>query len=200
MGSALGESDVRLIVIPDRKTPAVLYQRCEHARQAGATIVCPEIESQERLLAKLGIPDLIPYDSDNRRNIGYLMSWLDGSDMVISMDDDNFPVGQPFVAEHRAALSGPTERRVVSTASGWFNACDLLTVNPLRVFPRGFPYGPRQSLGTEVREYIAEVDVHVNAGLWLGDPDVDAVTRAAARTSSGSAARKRYSATTPGAR
>ncbi|MFF8451802.1 hypothetical protein ACF06Q_29520 [Streptomyces leeuwenhoekii] len=177
---ALAEDGARLVVIPDRKTPRAFYDACERARGRGATVVFPDVEEQDRLLAKLGVPDLIPYDSDNRRNIGYLLSYLNGSALAVSMDDDNLPVDHPFLDEHRVVLRGPARHRTVSAANGWFNACDLLTVTPCRVFPRGFPYGPRQE-HTEVTRTEEVADVRVNAGLWLDDPDVDAVTRLAVR-------------------
>lgn len=177
---ALAEDGARLVVIPDRKTPSAFYGACERARARGATIVAPDVEEQDRLLAKLGIPDLIPCDSDNRRNIGYLLSYMNDSALAVSMDDDNLPVDSPFLDEHRIVLRGPTRHRVVSVGNGWFNACDLLTVSPCRVFPRGFPYAPREA-GTEVTSTEETADVRVNAGLWLDDPDVDAVTRLAVR-------------------
>lgn len=177
--SALREPGVRLVVIPDRRTPRALYEACERAQAAGASILCPDVAEQDRLLTKLGVAELMPYDSDNRRNIGYLLSWLDGVDVVVSMDDDNLPAGHPFVAKHREVLRGPAEHRVVSAESGWFNVCDLLTVTPCRVFPRGFPYRARDSHRPRVRARRERADVRINAGLWLGDPDVDAVTRLA---------------------
>ncbi|WP_326675780.1 hypothetical protein [Streptomyces sp. NBC_01237] len=176
----LAEDGARLVVIPDRKTPRAFYDACDKARARGADIVSPDVEEQDRLLAKLGVPDLIPYDSDNRRNIGYLLSYLNGSALTVSMDDDNLPIDRPFLDEHRIVLQGPVDHRVVSAADGWFNACDLLDVEPCRVFPRGFPYGPRgEAAELTAAEEVA--DVRINAGLWLDDPDVDAVTRLAVR-------------------
>ena len=32
---------------------------------------------------------MFPRDTDHRRNIGYLMAWRDGADIMISVDDDN---------------------------------------------------------------------------------------------------------------
>ncbi|MFF3643608.1 hypothetical protein [Streptomyces sp. NPDC002564] len=176
----LAEDGARLVVIPDRKTPAAFYEACERARARGARIVSPDVPEQDRFLARLGVPDLVPYDSDNRRNIGYLLSYLNNSAFAVSMDDDNLPVDRPFLDEHRVVLRGPERHRTVSAATGWFNACDLLSVDPCRVFPRGFPYGPREA-AAEVTRADEVVDVRVNAGLWLDDPDVDAVTRLAVR-------------------
>lgn len=82
---------VAVYVSPDRKTPAVAHQRCEALRQRGMHILLPDLGEQELYLRKIGFPpQLIPYNSDNRRNIGYLMALGDGNDFVISIDDDNY--------------------------------------------------------------------------------------------------------------
>jgi hypothetical protein len=169
----------RLVIIPDRKTPAALFTACEQARRAGLRVVCPTVEEQDALLARLGAPTLVPYDSDNRRNIGYLLSWQSGADLMISVDDDNFPADEDFLAAHSVVALGPAPATVVSTDNGWWNPCLLLEVQPLPVYPRGFPYAARRP-ATTVR-HSGTADVRINAGLWLGDPDVDAITRIAVR-------------------
>jgi len=68
------------------------------------------------------------------------------------------------------------------SSDGWFNICTLMDVEPagVEIFPRGFPYFARQR-HRHVRRTIATrpAPVAVNAGLWLDDPDVDAVSRLA---------------------
>ena len=79
-----------------------------------------------------------------------------GADVVITLDDDCFPVGDPadFVAAHLDVLGGVP--RWESTVPG------------LRV--RGLPYG---NLGSSA-------GVELNMGLWKGVPDLDARTTMAA--------------------
>ncbi|SCG59227.1 hypothetical protein [Micromonospora halophytica] len=170
---------VRIVIIPDRKTPASLFETVEQARRSGLDVVCPTVAEQDAMLAALGAPTLVPYDSDNRRNIGYLMSWQSDADFLISVDDDNFPVDDQFFAAHAVVAAGPRPARVVSADSGWWNPCDQLAVEPMPVYPRGFPYAHRTP--TPTTERTETVDVRINAGLWLGDPDVDAITRIAVR-------------------
>jgi hypothetical protein len=169
---------VRLVVIPDRKTPAGLYQAAEGARGHGISVICPDIDSQRHFVEKIGAGDFFPWDSDNRRNIGYLIAWRDGADVAISVDDDNLP-SEEFFAEHAVVAAPPTVRHIVHAESGWFNICDLLTVEPIPVWPRGFPY--RHRMPTRVTRQTEPADVAINAGLWLGEPDVDAITRLAVR-------------------
>ncbi|MFD7068333.1 hypothetical protein ACFV97_14015 [Streptomyces sp. NPDC059913] len=172
-----GDDRVRLVVVPDRKTPRRFFEVCDEARAAGLDVLSPTVEEQDELLARLGAPTLVPYDSDNRRNIGYLLSWMAGVDLLVSVDDDNFPHADDFFREHLTVLAGEREYHTVETESGWWNPCELLDVTPMQVYPRGFPYThrvPAPAVGT-----IRTADVRVNAGLWLGDPDVDAITRIA---------------------
>jgi hypothetical protein len=58
----------------------------------------------------------------------------------------------------------------------------MLDLDPAGVttFARGFPYERRQGVDT-VTTHTGDSTVRVNAGLWYGDPDVDAVTRRALR-------------------
>lgn len=168
---------VWVFVIPDRKTPAQAYERCRDLRQRGMQIYCPTIEDQERFLVKVGFPPgLIPYDSDNRRNVGYLMALEHGLDFVISIDDDNFCSSEDFFSEHLAVYQGDGEIPVVSSSTGWFNPCSLLEMNHnCPVYPRGFPYYARRS-EPKMALKKSRPQIHINAGLWLADPDLDAIT------------------------
>src|SRR5207247_10425610 len=82
---------LRIIVIPDRKTPRQLHQRCKDFAALGFDLVCPTLEEQEAFLQKVGpIGPLIPYNSDNRRNVGFLMALEWDCDVLLSIDDDNY--------------------------------------------------------------------------------------------------------------
>ena len=120
---------------------------------------------------------LIPYDSDSRRNIGFLMALETGAEVIISLDDDNYcQVGAPFFREYAVVDASPANFRSVDAKNGWFNPCDLLEIEPQHsVYSRGFPY-----LGRHQTSQLAFSDqagqVRLNAGLWLEEPDLDAIT------------------------
>ena len=165
-------------VIPDRKTPAALSARVERLRRAGGNIVFPTLEEQDQFIKSLDIyPTFIPYDSDNRRNIGYLMALRDDNEVIISVDDDNFCMGGDFVGDHLYALRATTGHRVTNDA-GWVNFINFLHTANHNVFSRGFPYAMRRNREAAI-ERVIDVKVAVNAGLWANDPDVDAITRIA---------------------
>ena len=173
---------VRLLAIPDRRTPRAFYAAVEAACRRGVQVEAPGIAAQEDLLRSLGAGDFVPWNSDNRRNVGYLLAWMSDAEVVVSIDDDNLPVAGDMLERHAIVAAGPARREIVSCDSGWFNPCRMLQLDPPAVtaFARGFPYeqrGPEGGISTRVEE----VTVRVNAGLWYGDPDVDAVTRLALR-------------------
>jgi hypothetical protein len=168
--------DICLIIIPDLKTPQSLYERCEGIRKRGVKVLCPTVAEQDAFLKKLGpIAGIIPYNSDNRRNVGFLMAMEEGSPILISVDDDNYPrPGGAFFADHRTVGQRVALDEVVA-ANGWYNVCQLMDVEPASTYPRGFPYRHRHE-NTEIEFGRSSGEVHVNAGLWLGHPDIDAVS------------------------
>jgi Reversibly glycosylated polypeptide len=173
-GEPVGEH-VRLVVIPDRRTPWDLFRRVGELRDRGVDVVCPTVREQEDLLTSWGARWFVPADSDNRRNIGFAMAWRDGRDVVVSVDDDNYPIDAGFFATHAVVAASRTAGDVVESSSGWFNAYELLDCEPVQVWPRGFPFRHRRPATTTVTR--GEATVAINAGLWLGEPDVDAATR-----------------------
>ena len=181
--AAYGHLDqVQIIVIPDKKTPPTVFLRCAELRKRGADILCPPIEQQESALRSLGFPpELVPYNSDNRRNVGYLMAAESGADFLISIDDDNYcPEQEDYFAEHSIVCGEARRHEVVESNNGWFNFCELLQLDTAcRIYPRGFPYVVRQQT-PDVKSQSQIACVRINAGMWLRDPDLDGITWLAA--------------------
>lgn len=172
--------DVDMIVIIDRKTPPSVMQACVDAKVRGFRVECPTLDGQESFLAKFpSMKDRVPYDSDNRRNVGFLMALDRGSELLISIDDDNFCLDDSdFVGEH-AVVGEEIDVEESESSDGWFNIGTLLTTStPEEIYPRGFPYFARKKL-RELTSAKRKARVAMNAGLWLTDPDVDAISRIA---------------------
>lgn len=168
---------VTFFVIPDRKSPPALYARCLEARARGLRVVCPTLQGQQAFLDRVDFGrGMIPFDSDNRRNIGYLMALTTDAEVVISIDDDNFPrPGERYFAEHAVVALPQFVGFEAKTTDGWFNLCSMLDLQPAGVYPRGYPYHRRhaaqETLFTETTGRVT-----INAGLWLGEPDLDGMT------------------------
>lgn len=59
-------------IISDRKTPTSVYEAAKKACKNGFDVRCPDLEEQVLFLKKLDLPeDFIPWNTDNRRNLGF---------------------------------------------------------------------------------------------------------------------------------
>jgi len=170
------KEEVDFIVIPDLKTPSAASEVIKKISKRGFRGIYFDIEKQKKWLKNF--PDLdkiIPYNSDNRRNIGYLLAKERGVEIIISIDDDNYPQkDKDYLSGHK--IVGSKKRlKSVSSSNNWYNICRHLEIKPKRtIYPRGFPYYKRWKDTAEFTN--SEGRVVINAGLWLQDPDVDAVT------------------------
>ena len=174
---------VTIYIAGDRKSPAGCLAEADVQKRRGVDVRYLPIEVQGDYLARF--PELahcIPENSDNRRNVAFLMALEEGADIVISIDDDNYCLPDvDFVEEHMACGSVRSHPEAVG-AGGWYNPCALLvsTTHDTRLYPRGFPYRKRVEGTDELADKTAG-RIGINVGLWMGDPDVDAVGRLHAR-------------------
>ncbi len=167
---------VKVWVVADKKTPLSCNQRCVELNKRGLDITFVDLELQENWLKPF--PEFaasLPFNNDTRRNIGYLMAYQDGCEVLISIDDDNFPTENDFIGGH--SIVGSSVSEVISDPSGYYNICEHIEFDPPRdIYPRGFPFELRD------KKNHAEVlkpecaTIGVNAGLWLQSPDIDATT------------------------
>jgi hypothetical protein len=133
-------------------------------------------ETQEHYLKRF--PELareLKWNDQTRRNVGHLWAYEFGADTIIMLDDDNYCSGEDFVAEHDL---GGTSVPLIETSSGWFNVCESLREeHDVKFYPRGYKPSERWRENTVNISKSEAVHSVVNAGLWLDNPDVDAITR-----------------------
>jgi hypothetical protein len=172
-------NDVDCIVVGDRKTPhEQLHALAGKLRDRKFNVTYLDLEAQEKYLDKFPkLKPLIPYNSDNRRNIGYLMAVERGADILVAVDDDNFVMDGDWYAGH-AMVGSRIKAKTVTSSSGWYNPCDLMDTNPpnRKIYARGYPYAKRWPIAQESYA-VTEGRVVINGGLWLHEPDVDSLTR-----------------------
>jgi len=172
------QKDVEILVIGDLKTPEEVNSLIEQIQNLGVKAYYIDIPAQEKWLKRFpALSEIIPYNSDNRRNLGYLMAAEQGADIIVVIDDDNYvDSNQDFFKAH--SIVGQTlDFQVVSAENGWFNICSMLKVEPNRtIYPRGFPYSKRWKEG-RITYQKANGRIVINEGLWFGDPDIDSITR-----------------------
>jgi hypothetical protein len=177
------EREISIYIAGDRKSPIECSETAKKYRSYGLNAFFLDINQQNEYLKKY--PDLgaiIPENSDNRRNVAFLWALKEGADLIISVDDDNFPLKSfDFIGEHLSVGQTFSEEMALGS-NGWFNLCSLLNpeIPDTNLYPRGFPY-KRRCIGTEKIEGKCTGKVGINVGLWTKDPDTDAIGRLYAR-------------------
>ena len=172
-----GHKELDFVVIGDRKSPPETADFCKSVPHYPCAYL--DIPAQREFLGRF--PELwahLRFDSVQRRNIGMLLAYENGADVVITIDDDNFVMDQDFVGFHGAAGS-VRELPTYRSTSGWFNVCSLLQADHgVEFYHRGYP---RKMRWAEDSDSVACSQgarrVVANVGLWLDDPDIDALTR-----------------------
>lgn len=161
--------DWHMFIVGDQKTPHEDYKEfC--SKYECATYITPE--DQEEISKELS--DLIGWNCIQRRNFGIIAAYKWGADIIATIDDDNIPYPQWGKNVRLGEEFGVSEFKTESIVF------DPLSVSFPNIWHRGFPI-----------ELIAERSlkkpqqkkrrVLVQADLWDGDPDVDAIGRIAYR-------------------
>ena len=174
-----GHSELSFVVIGDKKTPEETRSFCRQIADNHYPCDYLSVDDQQHYLERY--PDLwrhLPFNSIQRRTIGLLKAWEDGAGVVITVDDDNWMLNHDFVRLHNIVGHTP-ELPAFESSSGWFNVCSQLEeASGTPFYHRGYPRAQRWKERDEftctspIRRRVA-----VNAGLWLDDPDIDAMTR-----------------------
>lgn len=140
-------SSCHLLIVEDHKKPEIVIP----------PVPCLSIErvTWEDIKNDFGKDEWIfPRQNAGIRSYGFWKAYASGADVIITLDDDCFPVDRPFVEGHLSNLSFLSAKR-------WFATYP----NPAYMYTRGFPYN--------LREKIPSMVSH---GLWSGALDLDGKT------------------------
>lgn len=161
------EDGWELIIAGDRKTPHEAYHALARENKS-VTYLTPEM--QDKLAPELSAA--IGWNSIQRRNLAFVWAWDAQAEVIASVDDDNIP----HANWGRDLLIG----REVPVNFHSVNECafDPLSVFSYHCWHRGYPIQMtssrlRISRPHETRHFTADVQ----ADLWNGDPDIDAIYR-----------------------
>ena len=171
------------IIVGDKRPAPRCRLLASDLRGRGFDCLYLDLAVQEHYLERFRACGRIPYNSDNRHNIGYLMAVEKGADILVAVDDDNFVRDDDWYTGH--AHVGKTQRLdTVSCSNGWFNPCQLIDYEPhCTVYAHGYPYNKRWQPNKETYETTLG-RVVLNGGLWLnhsGRGFADTSERAAPR-------------------
>ena len=161
------KKDWNLIIVGDKKTPEEPYQSLG---KKFPQVCYYSPKEQERDFPKLS--ETIGWNCIQRRNFGFVKAYNSGSEIIASVDDDNIPYenwGKDlFVGKEIECFCYNPKREV-------FDPLSITKSNFL--WHRGFPIElleerkKNKSLGKIKRKVL------VQANLWNGDPDIDAMAR-----------------------
>lgn len=171
--------DVGFIVIGDKKTPPEAKTFClKLARKFPYEMIFQDVNDQAVYLKQY--PELaahLPYNSIQRRNIGLLLAYEKGAQVIITIDDDNFFEAGDFIGRH-SCVGKTASLDSVRSPDGWYNICETLKEERnIPFYHRGYAWKERWKPKIKTTVKKAKKKIMVNAGLWLEDPDVDALTR-----------------------
>ena len=149
-------SKYKVVIVGDLKTP--------HYKNKNNIFL--DVKTQKKL--PFSIIKTCPYNSYQRKNIGYLYSIKNHADTIIETDDDNYPLknwGEIHVPKNVNFILHPKK----------FNIYSEFTKE--KIWPRGFPL---EDILKKSRKKIIKKN-NIKVGIWQGlvngDPDVDAIFR-----------------------
>lgn len=154
-----------LVIVGDKKTPDEKYVDFCEQYECATYLDC---EAQERISKELS--DLIGWNCIQRRNFGLIYAYNDGAEIIATVDDDNIPYpnwGKNVKVGQEAGIM------VFKAKQELF---DPLSVTHPQLWHRGFPIQLLDDRQLSKPQHTKR-KVLVQADMWDGSPDVDAVCR-----------------------
>jgi hypothetical protein len=155
------------IIVGDTKTPHNEYKDLE-TKYPNVKYLSPE--EQEKDYKE--ISDVIGWKTIQRRNIGFIVAYKMGADVLATIDDDNIPYdnwGQNLYVGKTIS---------VDLYDPELNVFDPLSITKDNyIWHRGYPIEFLQKRHRVEYKGKTERKVLVQADLWDGDPDIDAMAR-----------------------
>jgi Reversibly glycosylated polypeptide len=176
-----------MVIAGDRKTPKHCSRYAERLAAEGFEVRYLGLKAQAEIADAAGLVlDFVPFDSDNRRNFAILEAWRTGADVLVSLDDDNWPLDANDFVTRYSRVGSVQQLPAANCVGRWPNLCAMLDIRsgwtdgPVGIFARGHPHARRdeKTIGLDIGpDEKAAILAHV--GLWTGHPDVDAATQVA---------------------
>lgn len=151
-----------LVVVGDKKTPHQAYKELN----------CIYLHPEEQENLNKDLSDSIGWNCIQRRNMGFLFTYLNGADVMATVDDDNIPYD--FWGED-LYIDKELDVIIYESENGYFDPLSATKHNDL--WHRGYPIemvptkNRIKTIGFEKRKVLVQAD------LWNGDPDIDAICR-----------------------
>ena len=103
--------ETKIWVIGDIQTPEETRDLCQTVSEQGLETIYLDIAEQNNIGKNfIEFYDRLPLANESRRNVGFIAAYQDGAEILISMDDDNFPL--KTISSEDIALSVLTASRM----------------------------------------------------------------------------------------
>ncbi len=154
--------DWDVVVVGDKKTPHEKYKKLN------CIYLSPR--DQEKISKKLS--DLIGWNCIQRRNFGFIYALQNSYELIATVDDDNIPKknwGKKIYVGKKVSINlFQTNQKVFDPLS---------VTNNKDLWHRGFPIELLNKKNQKKIKKRKVIKCLVQADLWDGDPDIDAVCR-----------------------
>ncbi len=154
--------DWDLIVVGDLKTPEKDYKKLN----------CQYISPSDQEKINLKLSDSIGWNSIQRRNFGYIVAYENGTDVLANVDDDNIPYEN---WGENLSINKEIEYDCFESENGYFDP--LSATNENKLWHRGYPIELVKTKNKIKNLGIKKKKPLIQADLWDGDPDIDAICR-----------------------
>ena len=148
------------IIIGDKKSPKKFPLRYGHFYG---------VNEQKKI--KLKFPKICKFNNYARKNIGYLLAFRQGSELIVETDDDNCPKENFF---NKKTLSHKVNE--IKNKS-WINIYDFFLKKKNFIWPRGLPLDEINSTKILTSKKKFKKKFYLQQGVCEKNPDVDAIYR-----------------------
>lgn len=155
-------NDWQLVVVGDKKTPHHEYSKID----------CIYLSPDDQEDLNKNLSDSIGWNCIQRRNMGFLYAYLNGAEVLATVDDDNIPY------EHwgeNLYVGQDLEVMVYESENGYFDPLSVTIHSEL--WHRGYPIEMVPTKNSIKEVGMSKRKVLIQADLWDGDPDIDAICR-----------------------
>lgn len=150
--------DWTVYVVGDIKTPHESYLKLN----------CVYIHPSEQESRYPVLSALIGWNTIQRRNLGFIQAYKDGAEIVATVDDDNIPLS------NWGSLIGQNVNVTFCEHSVLFDPFVKTSIS--NYWHRGYPLDLVKER-FQITEFNSFLNVKVQAGLWNGKPDADAISQ-----------------------
>lgn len=161
-----------VVVVGNGKTPHTQVEKYLSTLPVDAMYMHPADEVSHRW----AIDEFLALNHHHRRNLALLQALTNKPDLIVTIDDDNYPFTSNWLDSTQRLFTDDNARPVIYADTGWWNPGSLC--DPA-VTHRGYPISQRLVDSREHMLSPRNERIGVLASLWRGDPDIDAIERIA---------------------